>query len=370
MTHDLSPSSNNLFLSSNNCRVPSPSRQLQQQRRSPLDDDNEGFQQESPFGIDPSDSVGGSNPLEKDLLCAKLTSIGFSPDDFRPVLIEAQLSGLGLTSVNAIRDFRNLQIVRMRNNKLRCLHPLNLLTFLTVLDAANNEIESSEELMPNACLEVVDLSQNRIKRLGDWSFNPRLRILKLAGNAIASLEGNLRDNALLQHLDLSENLLESLEDLPPSLSIEELLVANNRIKSLQGVEALAKLAFLNAHGNRLTCLYPVSAETAPNLLHLDVGGNPEFRNIRLLTPLEKSSFFCSLNLFPGPLEEVDWLRVKVIHMLQHLEVLNGEPVTTEEKVKVEEAYGEEVEGQRRIWEAILPGEPFPDRRLLKAHDFI
>ncbi|PFH37291.1 leucine rich repeat-containing protein [Besnoitia besnoiti] len=346
------------------------SHQLQQLRLSSPDVENEDSQQGAPFGIDPKDSVAGANPLPIETIRKNLSTLALAPDDCRPVLCEAQLSGLGITSIIALRDFRNLQIVRLRNNRLRTLHPLKLLTFLTVVDAANNEIESSEDLMPNAYLEFADLSRNRIKHLGDWSFNPRLRVLKLGGNAISSLDGNIEGNVFLRHLDLSNNALESLAQLSGSLPIEELLVANNRISSLEGVDSLVKLKFLDAHGNRLTCLYPVSSETLPSLLHLDVGGNPDFGDVRLLTPLEKSTFLCSLNLVPGPFEDVEWLRIKVLHILPYLEHLNNQPVTSKEKVEVEEVYGAELAEQRRIWESLLPREPFTDRRLLKGHELL
>ncbi|PHJ16798.1 leucine rich repeat-containing protein [Cystoisospora suis] len=222
--------------------------------------------------------------------------------------------------------------------------------------------------MPNARLEVVDLSNNCITYFGDWSFNPRLRILKLGGNLLTSLRGDISRNVFLRHLDLSNNRLTRLAELPSTLFVEELLVANNRLTSLEGLESFGQLTTLDVHGNLLKWLHPVCAETHPHLMYVDVGANPEFGDVRLLTPLAGSRLLCSINLFPGPFEEVKWLRIKIIHMLTHLEFLNGEPVTSEEKVEVEEVYGAELSEQRQVWERLLPGEAFLDRRVLKAHE--
>lgn len=82
---------------------------------------------------------------------------------------------------------------------------------------------------------------------GDWSFNLRLRILKLGGNLLTSLRGDISRNVFLRHLDLSNNRLTRLAGLPSTLFVEELLVANNRLTSLEGLESFGQLTTLNVH---------------------------------------------------------------------------------------------------------------------------
>lgn len=91
---------------------------------------------------------------------------------------------------------------------------------------------------------------------GDWSFNPRLRILKLGGNSLTSLKGDISRNVFLQHLDLSDNKLTRLAELPSTLFLEELLVANNRITSLEGLESFRELTTLDVHVSTCSHVIP------------------------------------------------------------------------------------------------------------------
>lgn len=84
-------------------------------------------------------------------------------------------------------------------------------------------------------------------RAGDWQFNVRLRVLRLAGNRIISLkEGSLEKNSLLRELDISNNAVDSLNYLPHLKCLDTLNVSNNKLKSLEGIQRAPHVVVLHA----------------------------------------------------------------------------------------------------------------------------
>lgn len=85
------------------------------------------------------------------------------------------------------------------------------------------------------------------RMLGDWQFNTRLRVLRIRGNRLESLEGaNLSANSLLRELDISCNAIESLDPLPYLKCLDTLDVSHNLLRSLKGIERSSHLVVIRA----------------------------------------------------------------------------------------------------------------------------
>ncbi|CDI85842.1 hypothetical protein, conserved [Eimeria praecox] len=298
-----------------------------------------------------------------------LSGLQQTPPEGRLGNVCLSLAGRGLRQLVLLCDFTKLLLLDVSHNKLSSLYPVRLAANLVRLDARNNQIESAAELSANPKLEHVDLSNNHITALGDWQFNLRLRVLRLAGNRITSLkEGCLDRNSLLRELDICNNAIDSLEYLPHLKCLDTLSVSNNQLKSLEGIQRAPHVVVLHAEGNKLESLEPLGLGRNGLLRKLHIQENLGLEQPLQLSPLKSTEALQSLQVSPGPMASFPHWRLHCVHMLPQLLQIDDVPVTAEERFAAAEAFGDVLYAQRRVWEAIIPDEPFVDRRLLKLHE--
>ncbi|KAH7467399.1 Leucine-rich repeat-containing protein 61 [Phytophthora ramorum] len=119
---------------------------------------------------------------------------------------------------------------------------------------------------------LLDVSQMRIRRLGQLESCLNLLELNLAHNELRSLDG-LPSLPLLRCLHLANNQLTSLDNLPFLPLLEELSVADNQIRSLDYTALASKLPSLRAlnfNGNPLDSSASAKASKAfPDLFILN-----------------------------------------------------------------------------------------------------
>lgn len=89
----------------------------------------------------------------------------------------------GLTSLKAIEKFKNLEILKVFNNKLTSLDGIESLKNLKVLQAFSNEIEDISALYDLNKLEIINLDSNKIKHF-DIGDKPFLETLYIDNNRI------------------------------------------------------------------------------------------------------------------------------------------------------------------------------------------
>lgn len=117
----------------------------------------------------------------------------------------AHISGMGLRIVPMISQFSTLRSVNLSNNYIVQVTPGSLPKGLYFLDLSRNKICNIEGLRELTRLRVLDLSYNRISRLGHGVANCKLlKELYLAGNKISEVEGLHRLHKVTV-LDLSFN---------------------------------------------------------------------------------------------------------------------------------------------------------------------
>ncbi|XP_074563378.1 uncharacterized protein LOC141820002 [Curcuma longa] len=169
----------------------------------------------------------------------------------------AHIAGMGLKVLPAISAFSSLRSVNLSGNFIVHISPGSLPKSLHMLDLSRNKIATIEGLGELTRLRVLNLSYNRISRIGHGLSNCTvIKELYLAGNKISGVEG-LHRLLKLTVLDLSFNKITTAKALGQLVANYHSLVAlnllGNPIQSNIGDDQIRKavcgllphLAYLN-----------------------------------------------------------------------------------------------------------------------------
>lgn len=130
-------------------------------------------------------------------------------------------------------------------------------------------------------LRVLSLSGNFIGRITPGSLPKGLHMLNLSKNNIVTIEG-LRDLTRLRILDLSCNRIIRIgHGLSSCSSLKELYLSNNKISDVDGLHRLLKLQILDLRGNKISTAKGLSQLAANNksLQAINLEGNPAQKNV-------------------------------------------------------------------------------------------
>ncbi|XP_060198891.1 uncharacterized protein LOC132627523 [Lycium barbarum] len=169
----------------------------------------------------------------------------------------AHIAGTGLKVIPAMSHLSSLRSVNLSGNFIVQITPGSLPKGLHVLNLSRNKIHTIEGLRELTRLRVLDLSYNRISRIGQGLSNCTLiKELYLAGNKVSDIEG-LHRLLKLTVLDLSFNKITTTKALGQLVANYNSLLALNLLgnpiqinisddqlrKAVRSL--LPKLAFLN-----------------------------------------------------------------------------------------------------------------------------
>lgn len=169
----------------------------------------------------------------------------------------AHIVGIGLKVVPHLSSFTSLRSVNLSGNLIVHVTPGSLPKGLHTLNLSKNKITTTDGLRELTRLRVLDLSYNRISRIGQGLSNCTLiKELYIAGNKISDVEG-LHRLLKLTVLDLSFNKITTTKALGQLVANYNSLLALNLLgnpiqtnigddqlrKTVCGI--LPKLAFLN-----------------------------------------------------------------------------------------------------------------------------
>ncbi|KAJ8749191.1 hypothetical protein K2173_018663 [Erythroxylum novogranatense] len=130
-------------------------------------------------------------------------------------------------------------------------------------------------------LKVLILSGNSIGRITTGALPRGLHVLNLSKNNISTIEG-LRDLTRLRVLDLSYNrILRIGHGLASCSSLKELYLAGNKISEVEGLHRLLKLTVLDLRFNKVStakCLGQLAANYN-SLQAISLEGNPAQKNV-------------------------------------------------------------------------------------------
>ncbi|XP_070181590.1 leucine-rich repeat-containing protein 9-like isoform X2 [Littorina saxatilis] len=312
---------------------------------------------EAPEGNMAKDMFGGR--LTSDFVAEKLGHATFQ--DVR----ELDMPGCNIRIVDlgAGDMFANLRSVNLQNNNLLSFSGLTSLVNLRVLCLNNNHIEcvvprskpvtgsSKQRYAPGYAnkgaadyypetfapvfehLEVLHLGCNGIKDMAALQLSrlPSLKALFLQGNEIMKVEGleGLHD---LRELVLDRNKIKVVSDyaFANQWSLQELHMEENRLREVASLGCLENLQRLYLGSNRIQDITELGKlDALSNLVELSVVNNAVAR--RLLH------------------------RVVLVFRLPQLMIIDGVPITDEERNKAEMYFADQMPQSNTMVEPTLPG---------------
>ncbi|CAN1188598.1 Protein phosphatase 1 regulatory subunit SDS22 homolog [Linum perenne] len=158
---------------------------------------------------------------------------------------------------------------------------LSLNSSSTVAHICGTSLKVIPSLSPFSSLRTVDLSNNYIVSINPGSLPKGLHAINLARNKINSIEG-LREVTRLRVVDLSYNRISRIgQGLSNCTSIKELYLSGNKISDVEGLHRLLKLTVLDLSFNKITTTKALGQLVANymSLQALNLLGNPVQTNI-------------------------------------------------------------------------------------------
>ncbi|KAJ8541373.1 hypothetical protein K7X08_002189 [Anisodus acutangulus] len=151
----------------------------------------------------------------------------------------------------------------------------------TVAHIAGTGLKVIPAMLHLSSLRSVNLSGNFIVQITPGSLPKGLHVLNLSRNKIHTIEG-LRELTRLRMLDLSYNRISRIgQGLSNCTLIKELYLAGNKISDIEGLHRLLKLTVLDLSFNKITTTKALGQLVANynSLLALNLLGNPIQINI-------------------------------------------------------------------------------------------
>ncbi|KAG5112464.1 hypothetical protein JHK82_035733 [Glycine max] len=161
-----------------------------------------------------------------------------------PTSTIAHISGIGIKAIPSISHLSSLRAVNLSNNFIVHISPGVLPKGIQTLNLSKNKISTLEGLRELAKLRILDLSYNRISRIGQGlSSCTLIKELYLVGNKISDVEG-LHRLLKLTVLDLSFNKITTAKALGQLVanfnSLKALNLLGNSIQSNISDDQLSK----------------------------------------------------------------------------------------------------------------------------------
>ncbi|XP_022727301.1 uncharacterized protein LOC111283142 [Durio zibethinus] len=151
----------------------------------------------------------------------------------------------------------------------------------TTAQLANHDLRIIPFLSAFVSLKVLNLSGNAIARITAGALPRGLHFLNLSKNNISTIEG-LRELTRLRVLDLSYNRIFRIgHGLASFSSLKELYLAGNKISEVEGLHRLLKLTVLDLRFNKIStakCLGQLAANYN-SLQAVSLEGNPAQKNV-------------------------------------------------------------------------------------------
>jgi len=187
-------------------------------------------------------------------------------------ILELNLSNHGLSEIpNNLFKFKNLETLNLSKNQIKLTltdigRLLSLSKSLKTLILHSNQISSShsdisktnfvalKNALPN--LQKLDISNNQISNLENFTIFENLNFLQASGNKINQIPTNIKNLKHLEYLYLGNNQLETIN---PALSLLEnlklLALNNNKILRIPEILTnLTNLRTLHLHYNEIAVI--------------------------------------------------------------------------------------------------------------------
>ncbi|KAA0170628.1 hypothetical protein FNF28_01390 [Cafeteria roenbergensis] len=199
-----------------------------------------------------------------------------------PSVLLLDASRNALRTLPGLKLFAQLEALRKLDVSSNCLTSLpaaiSWCARLQILNASANVLEGVPAELGSLGELVLDLSRNRIERLGPViGMHSSLAQLVLEGNLLSELPDELGQTASLVELCVAGNMLTQLQDAVCARlgSLRTLDASNNRLRSVSpALGRITTLRHLNLFHNLLETLPLELAPAMTRLESFDVGRNP------------------------------------------------------------------------------------------------
>ena len=229
--------------------------------------------------------------------------------------------------------FANLCEVNLDNNLLQTVDGLRTLPNLRVLRLNNNRLNCAIFCEHNDC----DCPSSK-KKICDVCF-PHLEVLQLGGNQIASIKGlQLAGLRNLKTLFIQDNTVSKIDGLVKLPSLQELILDGNRIKYLEStsLQHIRGLRELRLDDNGLRSLQHLCVSSNIAVLHAANNRISDIVDIDHLAVLKDT--LTELNLSGNPVARKGVYRSYTVMRFPLLQMLDGQPVSSEERSQAEAQY--------------------------------
>ncbi|UPR04217.1 leucine-rich repeat domain-contataining protein [Chloropicon primus] len=229
--------------------------------------------------------------------------------------------------------FANLCEVNLDNNLLQNVDGLRTLPKLHVLRLNNNRLDSAI-----FCEHNDHDCHHSKKKLCDICF-PQLEVLQLGGNQIHSVKGlQLAGLRSLKTLFVQDNSISKIDGLVKLPNLQELILDGNRIKYLEStsLQHIRGLRELRLDDNGLRSLQHLCVSSNIVVLHAANNRISDIVDIDHLAVLKDT--LTELNLSGNPVARKGVYRSYTVMRFPLLQMLDGRPVSSEERAQAEAQY--------------------------------
>ncbi|XP_078672195.1 leucine-rich repeat-containing protein 9-like isoform X1 [Branchiostoma floridae x Branchiostoma belcheri] len=265
--------------------------------------------------------------------------------------------------------FQNLRSVNLEHNNLTSFSGLIYLTNLRVLCLNHNHIESvvarpkgSQHMKPTrvtvTAAGISGIPRPGVEQYAPENFTPlmeNLEVLHLGYNNISNMAAlQLSRLTGLKALFLQGNEITKVEGLEGLQDLRELVLDRNKIKALAEGSFINQwnLQELHMEENRLRDLSHLSY--LENLQRLYLGMN-RIQEIPELEKLEGLPNLIELSVVSNPVSRRLMHRPMLVYRMPHLTIIDGIPVSPEERTKAEIYFMEQQPAMVSTGEGSLPG---------------
>ncbi|KAK3544761.1 hypothetical protein QTP86_026784, partial [Hemibagrus guttatus] len=287
--------------------------------------------------------------LTEDEVSKHLSDLGRSATGLQHVYLSLSVPRKSLKNVSILSTYIHIQKLELPHNKIKDLSCVSHMPYLIKLDASHNEIFDFFGFQPPKNLKEVDFSHNRISSMKDLSAYTSLRklilgfvnldqVLHWLDNFISEIRG-LEKCSSLTHLSMEHNKILCISGLR-NLPLRQLCLKGNLIKRIENLQTLRSLQILDLSSNRIQSLSGLQDLHLLGNINLEsnmIGEIKECTHVQYLLLLRE------LNLKRNPIQEQPDYRLAVIFILNHLTVMDEQPVTVEEKVSAVNKYDPSLE---------------------------
>ncbi|XP_053530297.1 centriolin isoform X2 [Ictalurus punctatus] len=214
------------------------------------------------------------------------------------------------------------------------------------LTAASEDAAELSDDDETKCTGTRYITEDLIKKLTRQDNLSLVRSLNLStthGDKTFRYIENLDKCDHLQVLNLSNNIIEKMEKLERLHQLRELHLSNNRIRKIEGLEQMANLQILNLANNSIEQVPLWVGKKLRSLQKLNLQKNKIF-SLHELAKLKLLKSLTELMLAENPVSDLPHYRLFVVFHLRSLDVLDGQPISEQEREKADQRFHtEEVE---------------------------